>query len=303
MFEKVNDALARDGFTIWVLLDRLDVAFAESHELEANAIRALVRVYGDFRAFENIGLKIFLREDIWNRVTSDGFREASHIVRYELMRWTTPMLLNLTLRRVLNNDALVTELGIDKDKVLGSAEEQRELFNRIFPKQVEQGPRKAATFDWMVGRCADGTGNTAPRELIHLLNCIRDEEIRRLERGEKAAPEEQLFDRSVFKSALPTVSEARLNTYLYAEYPSERPYIEKLKGEKTEQTPESLSAIWGMSRDAAITKANDLVVLGFFQTRGTRVEPTYWVPFLYRDALNLVQGRAGSSSNDEADEY
>ncbi|MFC0365708.1 hypothetical protein ACFFIQ_14175, partial [Sphingobium indicum] len=90
---------------------------------------------------------------------------------------------------------------------------------------------------------------------------------------------------------------------IYAEYPSERPYIEKLKGEKTEQTPESLSAIWGMSRDAAITKANDLVVLGFFQTRGTRVEPTYWVPFLYRDALNLVQGRAGSSSNDEADEY
>ena len=61
------------------------------------------------------------------------------------------------------------------------------------------GARKAATFDWMVGRCADGSGNTAPRELIQLLNTIKDEEVRRLERGENAAPDDQLFDRAVFK--------------------------------------------------------------------------------------------------------
>lgn len=164
---------------------------------------------------------------------------------------------------------------------------------------MEQGPRKAATFDWMVGRCADATGNTAPRELIHLLNCIRDEEIRRLERGEDAAPSEQIFDRSVFKIALPRVSETRLNTYLFAEFPAERPFLEKLAGEKTEQTPESLSAIWSVGRDEAIAKAQDLVKLGFFQVRGTRVEPTFWVPFLYRDALHLVQGRAGGGTAEE----
>jgi hypothetical protein len=128
--------------------------------------------------------------------------------------------------------------------------------------------------------------------LIHLLNCIRDEEIRRLERGGSAAPGNQLFDRSVFKSALPTVSETRLNTYLYAEYPAERLFLEKLDGQKAEQTPESLMSIWGMDRDAAVKKAQDLVTLGFFEARGTRAEPTFWVPFLYRDALHLVQGKA-----------
>ena len=247
MFDKVNRALEEAGYTVWALFDRLDVAFAENHNLEANAIRALLRVYGDFRAFERISLKIFLREDIWKRVTAGGFREASHITRSEIMRWTPPMLLNLTLRRVLSNAILNEELGISKDEVLSNSVKQVEVFGRIFPKQVEQGPRKAATFDWMVARCADGTNNTAPRELIHLLNCIRDEEIRRLERGGDPGANEQLFDRSVFKQALPTVSEMRLTTYLFAEYPAERPFVEKLRGEKTEQTPESLAEIWNLN--------------------------------------------------------
>jgi hypothetical protein len=43
-----------------------------------------------------------------------------------------------------------------------------------------------------------------------------------LENGGAPAANDQLFDRSVFKTALPTVSGARLNQYLYAEYPDER---------------------------------------------------------------------------------
>lgn len=303
MFAIVNDALEASRFTVWILLDRLDVAFAESHQLEANAIRALIRVYSDIRALRKISLKVFLREDIWNRVTSGGLREASHITRFEIMRWTHPMLLHLTMRRILSNDVLNKELGIDKEAVLSDAAKQKDLFYRLFPAQVERGEKRATTFDWMVGRCADATGNTAPRELIHLLNCVRDEEIRRLERGESQAPDDQLFDSSVFKQALPTVSGTRLNTYLFAEYPSEKPFLERLRGEKTEQTIESLMEIWGVERAEAVDKAQQLVSLGFFQARGTRAEPTFWVPFLYRDSLNLVQGKAGTSQSsiDEED--
>jgi hypothetical protein len=97
----------------------------------------------------------------------------------------------------------------------------------------------------------------------------------------------------VFKLALPTVSETRLNTYLYAEYPTERPFLEKLEGQKAEQTPESLMVIWGVDREIALKKAADLVSLGFFEARGPRTDPTtFWVPFLYRDGLHLVQGKA-----------
>src|SRR6185437_1428285 len=80
------------------------------------------------------------------------------------------------------------EFGIDRDAVLQDAEQQDQLFYRLFPAQVEQGPQKAPTFKWLVTRCADGTGKTAPRELIHLLNCILEQEIKRLEQGGGAAP-------------------------------------------------------------------------------------------------------------------
>lgn len=121
LFENINESLRESGYTIWVLLDRLDVAFADSHELEANAIRALIRVYGDVRSLEQISLKIFLREDIWKRVTDGGFREASHVIRYEVMHWTSPMLLNLILRRVLSNAVFNEAFGVNKDDILNDA--------------------------------------------------------------------------------------------------------------------------------------------------------------------------------------
>jgi hypothetical protein len=292
----LNEALQENKLEIWVLLDRLDVAFVENHSLEANALRALVRAYSDIRNRDHISLKIFLREDIWKRITETGMREASHLIRYVVLNWTQPALLNLIIRRLLNNAVLVEEFDIDKEKVLQDSALQEDLFYRFFPKQVEQGPQKASTFKWLVTRCADGTKKTAPRELIQLLNCILEREIKRLEQGGIVPTTDQLFDRSVFKAALPEVSDTRLNQYLYAEYPSERPFVSKMEGQKAEQTPDNLSELWHVGREEAITKANRLVELGFFEERGTKDQPTYWVPFLYRDALKLVQGRA------EADE-
>lgn len=213
LFQTLNEVLEENKLTVWILLDRLDVAFVDNHELEANALRALIRAYADIRNLGQVSLKIFLREDIWKRITEQGLREASHLIRYVILDWPEPNLLNLIMRRLLRNEVLVKELQIDTAAVLQSAAAQEELFYRLFPRQVEQGPQKASTFKWLITRCADGTRKTAPREVIHLLNCIKDEEIRRLENGGAPAPNELLFDRSVFKSALPNVSGARLAAF------------------------------------------------------------------------------------------
>jgi hypothetical protein len=302
LFAVLNESLKEHKLKVWVLLDRLDVAFVENHALEANALRALIRAYADIRSRDNISLKIFLREDIWKRITEQGFREASHLIRYVVLDWTQPAILNLIMRRLLNNAVLVKEFGIDVRAVLQDASQQEKLFYRFFPAQVEQGPQKAPTFKWLVTRCADGTGKTAPREIIHLLNCILEQEIKRLEQGGPEAPSDQLFDRSVFKLALPTVSDARLNQYLYAEYATERAFVSRLHGQKAEQTADSLANLWGISRDAAIVRAKKLVELGFFEEREKPDVTTYWVPFLYRDALHLVQGRAGGDDDDDEEQ-
>jgi hypothetical protein len=218
--------------------------------------------------------------------------DVVRITKDVVLDWSQAALLNLIIRRVLKNDVLLTEWNIDRDAVLRSSNAQSELFYRLFPKQVDQGPQKPATLAWILSRCADGTGKTAPREVIHLLNTVREEEVRRLEHGEQLPPENRLFDRAVFKAALPAVSNARLIQTVYAEYPDAEPFLSKLKGEKTEHTVTSLATIWKLSPDVAQAEADKLVEIGFFQKRGSRDSPTFWVPFLYRDALEMIQGRA-----------
>lgn len=162
---------------------------------------------------------------------------------------------------------------------------------RMFPDQIDAG-RNPKTFDWMLGRTRDGTGLTAPRELIHLLSSLRDSQLRRIEVGHDEPPDETLFDRQAFKDALREVSNVRLKQTLYAEYPHLRDYVSALEGEKAQQSPETLAQIWKVDREEARVIADSLVDIGFFESRGSGDSPDYWVPFLYRDALELVQGEA-----------
>ena len=287
-----NLALDQAGYDLWLLLDRLDVAFAEDQALEHNALRALFRVYLDLAGHDHIRLKIFLRTDIWERITSSGFREASHISRNMTISWDNNSLLNLIVRRAIQNESLQAFLQVDPMQVLASAEGQTQFFYRLFPNQVDIGEKKPSTFDWMVSRTRDGLGRTAPRELIHLLNALRDVQIRRLEEGQPEPEGELLFERATFKEALEEVSRARVELTLLAENPSLQASILALKGEKATQYPESLAAIWDVNAAEATKTAEALTHAGFFEIRGTRDQPEYWVPFLFRDALHLVQGSA-----------
>ena len=110
--------------------------------------------------------------------------------------------------------------------------------------------------------------------------------------GEKQPEGDLLLERAVFKEALRVVSDTRYTQTLLAEYPEMRAYLETLHGAKAEQTPESLSRQWTVDVQKAMEIGKELHEVGFFEIRGTREEPTYWIPFLYRDALQLVQGRA-----------
>jgi hypothetical protein len=290
---RLCDASLRDNnIKIWLVLDRLDVAFAETSELENNALRALFRAYLDLANFPQIALKIFLRSDIWNRLTTSGFREASHITKTINISWTPDSLMNLVIRRILHNDKVRGFYSVESEEILASTSRQKELFYRIFPNQVDVGEKRLPTFEWMLSRTADGTKETAPRELIHLLSAGRDVQLRTQEVGGTEPPVENLFDRSALKAALPQVSKARLQQTLYAEFPQLRQFLQKLDGEKTQQNPKSLAKIWKLGEKEVVEIADRLTDVGFFEKRGQKADPSFWVPFLYRDALNMSQGSA-----------
>lgn len=287
-----DEGLNEAGFQLWIVLDRLDVAFAVSPELEANALRALFRVYLDLLGFESLSLKIFLRDDIWQRISAGGFREASHITRAINIKWNRTTLLNLVVRRLLRNDAVAEAFGVVPGEVLEEVEAQQALFDQVFPEQIDVGPNKPAAFDWMLSRVVDGSKENVPRELIHLLSEARRLQLERLEIGHDEPDAESLFDRGTFREALPEVSRVRLENTLYAEYPEVKPWLEALEREKTEQFPETLATIWGVKEATATERAERLVQVGFFEQRGSKREPSFWVPFLYRPALDMSQGSA-----------
>lgn len=291
------EVLEAAELTVWIVFDRLDVAFAESRTLEANALRALFKVYLDLLDIDAIRLKIFLRSDIWRAVTQEGFREASHITRELTINWTEASLLNLVVRRLLQNDLLVQEYGINPEDVLRDAAAQREFFDRLVPDQIDSG-RNPKTFEWMVGRAADGTKQAAPRELIHLLTRTREVQLAMLERGEPDPDGEILFSRQAFRDALPEVSQVRLEKTLYAEYANVKKHVAALQREKTNQSLRTLAEIWKVSEDEARAIAEELLEVGFFERRSEKGIQTYWVPFLYRPALSMVQGSAEPGLSD-----
>lgn len=291
-YDLLQKSLLENGIKLWIIIDRLDVAFLESEELETNALRALFKAYLDLAQFNEIKIKVFLRDDIWQRITSEGFREASHITKFQNLQWSKESLLNLISRRILDNPELVSRLNLDKVEILSEINKQEELFYRLFPAQIDLGSRKSATLDWIISRTKDGKGINSPRELIQLFTHAKTIESKRQESGINELEEDQLISRQAFKEAVNEVSKQRLEQTIYAEFSTLKPYIELLRGDKAEQSVETLMNKWSLEKRETMDIAKKLVSIGFFEQRGETLNPKFKIPFMYRPYLDITQGSA-----------
>jgi hypothetical protein len=206
--------------------------------------------------------------------------------------WDQRALMNLVVRRIVQSQRVLDLYSVKPPTVLADVREQEQLFYRIFPGQVDAGSRRPTTFDWLQSRTQDSTKHTAPRELIHLLSEARGIQLRDVEIGASLPEGEQLIAGPTLKRALEEVSSVRLRQTLFAEFPALRPYIEKLRGGKAQHSLDSLMDVWKEQKEITQDTANMLVEVGFFERRGSRDDPDYWIPFLYRDGLELTQGAA-----------
>lgn len=297
LLREIDDVLDQANVEIWVSFDRLDVAFTDS-EIETPALRSLFRVYRDFSGLKSLKLKIFLRDDIWSRITREiGFREQSHITRTHTIRWTEDSLRHLIISRFFNNKVIEEHTAMDKGKVMGSEKAQKYVFDSIFPKQVESGPKKPLTFDWMLSHIVDGRQKPAPREIINLIKFAREDQASINEIGGLGSnPKDYLISSIAIKTALNRVSEERTNV-IWSEYPDLRKYVEAFKGEKTEHSASTVVQLFksrGLSIDRVDSVLKKLVDIGFLQekTENRLRRTTYWVPFIFRPYLEMSQGAA-----------
>ncbi|MFF5994838.1 hypothetical protein AAGS61_08745 [Lysinibacillus sp. KU-BSD001] len=291
LLDIANDALMSINKKTWVIFDRLDVSFSEKPEVERVAIRTLFQVYNDLKSYDFIKLKIFIRDDIWQRIIDGGFREASHITKSITIKWNEENLRNLIVQRIIDNEIFTELWDIDKPEVIRSADKQEEVFYKVFPYQVDSGERKPNTFNWMLSRVKDGLSVVAPRELIQLINEAKIKQIEELETGDITEKQlEKFIGRKALKKGLEAVSKKRLEQTIYAEYFSLKKYIKKLEGQKAEQSLENLAHLFELDLENAKVIVENLCEIGIFEKKAD----SYWVPFMYRPALNLIQGREDS---------
>ena len=265
LFDLANAALMHLDVAVWVLMDRLDVAFQDNPYLEAAALKALFHVYLDIRSWERISLKIFLRTDIWDRITRGGFREASHITKHVTIEWGMPSLLNLVVRRLMDNATIRRYTNLAQSEALASTEKQSSVFYRLFPPTSGVGHDKRASFDWIVTYLADGNHEVAPRDVIHLLEEARRIQVNNLELGKSPPLRQFLFDGVSLPSALGSVSTVRLKQTLFAEHPGLKPYIDALAGGGAVLSLRDLAEAWEVKSDEARPIIGKLEEVGFLR--------------------------------------
>jgi hypothetical protein len=296
----LNDALDEAGITAWLVLDRLDEAFAGALLVEIPALRALFRTYLDLLEFDRIRLKMFVRKDLFRRITEGGFVNLTHINdrKVEIV-WDDDDLLNLLIQRVRANEPFM-----DTAKLSGKS--NMEIFKALFPEQVEEGSRRPTTLKWMLSRIRDGQDVKPPRNLIDLVKKAQEEQLRREGReAHEFVTGEPLFEPEAIKDAQSRLSRDRVVDTLLAESGQLRGIIEKFRDGKAEYNHESLQKRLGwefhVDGEAATRGAiRELTDMGFLER--IRQSETFKVPMLYRDGLNITQGKAFQSGDEEGED-
>tara|TARA_R110001606_G_scaffold106016_1_gene230438 strand:+ start:161 stop:1621 length:1461 start_codon:yes stop_codon:yes gene_type:complete len=283
LLECLNNSLEKSGFKVWIAIDRLDAIFQENFMLEATALKTLFQVYIDLMQYENIRLLIFFRDDIWNRIIDNGFRESSHLTKKELILWDEGSLFHLIVSRLTKNEELILEMGYTKDQ-LENKEKQTEFFYSIFPKETERNGE--FNFKWLLTKIEDGNGNISPRELIHLLNSSIKQEIKKVTENGDEQYDYLISEESIWK-ALKQVSKTKLDTVL-SEYPKLKPFINRLKGKKVSSNFEELKSYWEISKKDTKIIIENLIKIGVIWNKNENKagkKDLYSIPTLYRGGL------------------
>jgi hypothetical protein len=291
----LDTCLVDARLSVWVAVDRLDEAFQGFPQVEVPTLRALLRTYLDMLDFPRIKLKLFIRRDLFRRIIAGGFVNLTHVNprKFEII-WDEEDLLNLLCRRIRENRDFCSSLEI-------ADATNKEVFDKLFPLQVDVGKRKPQTWTWIMRRIRDGNDIKPPRNLIDLISMAQHTQLRREERLRDSrgyAPGVPIIEGDALRRALGQLSTQRVQDTLLAEAGIYAPLIERFRDGKAEHNTESLSSLLEREPGAVRSTIQPLMDIGFLED----IKDTYKVPTLYREGLNITQGKAFDANSDAEDE-
>ena len=204
--------------------------------------------------------------------------------------WDEEDLFALLTRRIAENDDLIRELTLEDAS-------PADVFNTVFPAQVDAATRKPTTWNWMMSRISDGNGVKPPRNLIDLVQKAQEEQRRREQRvPTEYEPGKPILGSEALKKGLARLSNERVQDTLLAEAGDYAYLVEKFRSAKAEHNTTTLAQLLDVPPSVVAEKVRILVELGFLEPVGVN----YKVPMLYRYGLRITQGKAFAVSGDAA---
>ncbi len=282
----LNDVLDEVGYSVWVVLDRLDEAFQGFPQAEVPALRALLRTYLDLSEFDRLTLKLFVRKDLFRRIIEGGFVNLTHVnARKVEIVWDEEDLFDLLCRRLRENTGFVEALGLSSNAT------NNDLFYAVFPRQVDQGSRRPTTWNWMLARIRDGNGIAPPRNLIDLVTKAQEAQLRKEQRGATQfdpTGDGGVIQSDAIKRGLAALSTERVEDTLLAEAGEYAPLIERFRDGRAEHNDDSLAETLNVPTTGVRTEIKALIEIGFLEQTGE----TFKIPMIYRGGLSITQGKA-----------
>jgi hypothetical protein len=236
--------------------------------------------------YVHIRLKLFVRNDLFRKITRDGFVNLTHVhARRKEIVWDNEDLLSVITNRLRNNSEIFRSIGTNVHK-----SSNNQLYNVVFPSSVYQ--HGSPTWKWMLNAIRDGNDVKPPRNLIDLCVMAQENQLR-IERHEprEYSNNQPLISAEALKSAAIQLSKQRIEDTLMAEYGEDvKMSIRAFQNSKAEHNEESLADLFGIDIVAARLVATVLTGIGFLE----KTRDCYKVPALYRPGLNITQGKAFS---------
>lgn len=280
--------LSRDlDAPIFLLFDGLDTGFGSGKddlERRARAITGLFELWYDWDGkFPNIRFKIFLRKDIWDKIT---FQNKSHVWGRDIrIQWDQVNYIKTIGKQVLRSKPFVEyfqrKYKLPSEKIEEWDAEEVWTLLRLLVGERMKGGNTTYTRNWIWNRLADGNGDHSPRYLFQLFRVAIDLE------KEEFMTEKNPYLRSLIRprmltKALPSVSEEAVNA-LREEYPELEQFMNHIRGKMSPLQKQELASF-----EHEIEIANESGLISVYERDGG-VPVRYAVPDLYLKGLEMTR--------------
>ncbi|QMS90007.1 AAA family ATPase [Nostoc edaphicum CCNP1411] len=244
----INQEAQKKSQKLWFLYDDLDEDFRQAGEVRQQAITGLFQLIQscDANRLTAIRFKVFLREDIWNRLIFDN---RSHFNgRDILLQWTRVDFLRLALRQVIqsqNFKNLIDKFSPIAVESIDQASEEviDKALELLWGSRRRTGDKAKYVSRWVYERLTDSSGTTFPRSLSILLEGAKEQELSYKGKSSIQPPTDRLLRSKSLEFGLKKASEKRCDE-IREEYRDLANFFESLKLKSAFLTQDELHTIW-----------------------------------------------------------